>query len=617
MQKNYFSQQAEEIANLGSWEVDLVSESVYWSDQFFRICGYNPNDVQPSIKLNMDMVHPDDRELTEYMFRQAFQFGNDYKIENRIVRPDGTIRYVYSQAIVDKDISGKPLRLRGILFDITNRKEAEETRRQEEERYHNILNSVMEGFQILDRDFRYVYLNPSAIRQSRYPEDQIVGHKMTELYPGIEKTDLFRIMKECLEEKCVRYVENEFTYPDGSKGWFELRIQPSAEGLLILSVDITERKRAEENKLKAEARYKALIENSAEGITLMDKEFKVVYRSPSNSNITGWTEEDLAGKQSMEDVYPDDREQISLAVKLAIEHVSKPVPFSFRVKHKQGHYIWLEGIVTNMLADVNVEAIVLNFREITGRKAAEEKIQQMNDELEQKVIERTAQFEAVNKELEAFSYSVSHDLRAPLRAIDGYASMIEEDYEKVFDDEGRRLLGNIQQNAKKMSVLIDDLLAFSRLGKKVIQKKELNMNELLEGVLIDLGKAQSHHATMQVDDLLPAYGDYSLIHQVLINLVSNAIKYSSKKEKPVVQISSRREGKEVVYTVRDNGVGFDMKYAHKLFGVFQRLHTMDEFEGTGVGLAIVQRIVTKHGGHVIADSKPNEGSVFSFSLPIQ
>jgi PAS domain S-box-containing protein len=617
MQKNYFSQQAEEIANLGSWEIDLVSESVYWSDQFFRICGYKPNEVQPSIKLNMDMVHPDDRERTEYMFRQAFLFGNDYKIENRIVRPDGTIRYVYSQAIVDKDISGKPLRLRGVFFDITDRKEAEEARRQEEERYHNILNSVMEGFQILDRDFRYVYLNPSAVIQSRYSEDQIIGRRMTELYPGIEKTELFRIMKECVEEKCVRYIENEFTYPDGSNGWFELRIQPSAEGLLILSVDITERKRAEENKLKTEARYKALIENSSEGTTLMDKDFNVIYRSPSTSRIVGWTIDEREKKPPLQETHPEDKQDLYASMKAVMQDPRKPVLISFRVRHKLGHYIWLEGVMTNMLHDPAVEAIVMNFRDITERKEAEEKIRQMNDELEQKVIERTAQFEAVNKELEAFSYSVSHDLRAPLRAIDGYASMIEEDYEKVFDEEGRRLLGNIQQNAKKMSTLIDDLLAFSRLGKKVIQKKEINMNELLEGVLMDLGKAQSHHASINVDDLLPAFGDYSLIHQVLMNLVSNAIKYSSKKEKPVVQISSRLEGKEMVYTIRDNGVGFDMKYAHKLFGVFQRLHTMDEFEGTGVGLAIVQRIVTRHGGHVIADSKPDEGSVFSFSLPIQ
>ncbi len=617
MQRNYFSQQAEEIANLGSWEIDLVSNVVHWSDQLFRICGYEPNDVTPSIRLGLDMVHPDDREVTEYLLRQALQFGNDYKIENRIVRPDGKIRYIYSQATVDKDIAGKPMRLRGIFFDISDRKEAEEARRQQEERYHTILNSVMEGFQILDHEFRYVYLNPSAIRQSRYPEERLIGHSMMELYPGIEQTELFQIMKDCLEKQSVRYQENEFTYPDGSKGWFELRIQPSADGLLILSVDITERKQAEEHKRKADARYRALIENSSEGITLMDKDHKVIYRSPANSKITGWTEEDLAGKHSLEDVHADDREHLRLAVKNAMEQSTDPVPFQFRVRHKQGHSIWLEGVMTNMLSDPGVEAIVLNFRDITARKAAEEKINEMNNELEAKVIERTAQFEAVNKELEAFSYSVSHDLRAPLRAIDGYANMIEEDYEKLLDEEGRRLLGNIQQNAKKMSTLIDDLLAFSRLGKKVIQKKQLNMNELLEGVLIDLNKAQQHHATILSDDLLPAFGDYSLIHQVLINLVSNAVKYSSKKEKPSVHISSRKEDNYVVYTVSDNGVGFDMKYAHKLFGVFQRLHTMDEFEGTGVGLAIVQRIVTRHGGQVKADSTPDKGSVFSFSLPIQ
>lgn len=617
MQKNYFSQQAEEIANLGSWEFDLVSDSVYWSDQFFRICGYQPNEVTPSLRLSLDMVHPDDRDVTEYLFRQTLEFGNDYKHENRIVRPDGRIRYIYSQAIVDKDISGKPVRLRGVFFDITDRKEAEENKRHQEERYHNILKSVMEGFQIIDRDYRFVYLNPAAIKQSKYSEEQLIGRNITDVYPGVEHTELFQVLKECMEKHRIRYLESEFVYPDGSKSWFEMRIQPSTEGLLILSVDITERKRAEEHRFKAEARYKALVENSSEGITLMDKDFKVIYRSPANAKITGWTEEDLAAKHSMEDVYADDREKIKQAVALAIENATRPVPFNFRARHKQGHFIWLEAIVTNMLDDSAVGAIVLNFRDITERKKTEEKIQQMNDELEQKVIERTAQFEAVNKELEAFSYSVSHDLRAPLRAIDGYASMIEEDYERALDDEGKRLLHNIQQNAKKMSILIDDLLAFSRLGKKVIQKKQLDMNELLEGVLIDLGKSQSHHATITSDDLDQAFGDYSLIHQVLINLVSNAVKYSSKKEKPLVHISSRRDGKEVVYTVTDNGVGFDMKYVHKLFGVFQRLHTMDEFEGTGVGLAIVQRIVTKHGGSVSADSTPDKGSAFSFSLPIQ
>jgi len=615
MHNKYFSRQAEEIANLGSWEIDLISDAVSWSDQFFKICGYSPNEVKPSIELSMDMIHPEDRVLSEYVFRQTLEFGNDYKVEKRIVRPNGEIRHVYSQAIVDKDIFGKPLRLRGIFFDITERKQAEEMHRIKDERYHTILNSVLEGFQIIDFNFRYVYLNPTAIVQSHYREEEILGCTMTELYPGIEHTELFRILTHCMEERSIRYIENEFIYPDKTQGWFELRIQPVVEGLLILSIDITERKKAEENRLKVEKRYKALIENSSEGITLLDKNFSILYRSPSTYKITGWTNEERSSQLQMQETHPEDVEQLHLAMKEIIGNPDTPCVITFRVKHKEGHYIWLEGILTNHLQDKYIEAIVLNFRDVTGRKNAEEKIRQMNDELEHKVVERTAQYDSVNKELEAFSYSVSHDLRAPLRAIDGYANMIEEDYDKLLDDEGKRLLGNIQQNAKKMSILIDDLLAFSRLGKKVISKKQLDMKELIEGVLIDLNKSMTHHAGIKLGALHPVIGDYSLIHQVMINLVSNAVKYSSKKEKPVVSIESKKENNEVIYTITDNGVGFDMKYAHKLFGVFQRLHTMDEFEGTGVGLAIVQRVITKHNGKVWAGSKVNEGSVFSFSLP--
>lgn len=617
MQKNYFSKQAEEIANLGSWEVDLVSGTVNWSDQFFRICGYQPKAIQPSVQKSIELVHPDDREKADYLLRQAMQYGNEYRVEKRLVRPDGSIRYVYSRAIVDKDITGRPVRVRGVIFDITDRKEAEEERRLQDERYQNILNSVMEGLQIIDPDFRYVYLNPAAIAQSHYREEEIIGHTMTELYPGIEHTALFGLLRECMISRATKYLENEFVYPDQSRGWFELRIQPCTEGLLILSVDITERKKAEQSRMKAEMRYRALVENSSEGITLMDEHFRVVYRSPSNARITGWTEQELAVKKSLEDVHPDDREVLVQALQTAVSDLSKPMAFQFRARHKQGHFMWLEGIMTNMLKDESVGAIVLNFRDITERKTSEAQIREMTDSLEQKVLERTAQFEAVNKELEAFSYSVSHDLRAPLRAIDGYASMVDEDYRQFLDDEGRRLLDNIQQNARKMSSLIDDLLAFSRLGKKVLQKRELNMNELFEGVLIDFGKSQKHHAEITTDELHPVMGDYSLMHQVMINLLSNAVKYSSKKLQPKVHVTSQRMGNEVIYTVTDNGVGFDMKYAHKLFGVFQRLHTFEEFEGTGVGLATVQRIVARHGGRIWAESEIDKGSAFHVSLPAE
>jgi len=236
--------------------------------------------------------------------------------------------------------------------------------------------------------------------------------------------------------------------------------------------------------------------------------------------------------------------------------------------------------------------------------------------LDNKVKERTSQLERVNKELEAFSYSVSHDLRTPLRAVSGYSIMLKEDYEKKLDAEGRRIIGNIITNARMMGQLIDDLLAFSRLGKKELTSTKVDMqllaisvvNELLQN---DLEKDYK----INIGILPPIEADPGMIKQVLINLLNNAIKYSSKKAKPEIEIGSEDEETRTIYYIKDNGVGFDMAYAGKLFGVFQRLHSQEEFEGTGVGLALVKRIIDKHNGEVWADGQENVGATFYFSLP--
>ncbi|NEN24393.1 GHKL domain-containing protein [Cryomorpha ignava] len=230
------------------------------------------------------------------------------------------------------------------------------------------------------------------------------------------------------------------------------------------------------------------------------------------------------------------------------------------------------------------------------------------DELEQRVKERT-------EDLESFSYSVSHDLRTPLRAINGYAQMLEEDYDTVLDGEGKRLLGEVRSNAKKMGVLIDDLLTFSRLGRKGITKSRVDINQLVETVVSEITQSTTHSAKIKFSNLLPAVADYNLLQHVFTNLLSNAIKYSSKKENPLIEIKSERKNGELIYSISDNGVGFDMHYVNKLFGVFQRLHSDDEFSGTGVGLAIVQRIIQKHDGKVWAEGKEDEGANFFFSLP--
>jgi len=236
--------------------------------------------------------------------------------------------------------------------------------------------------------------------------------------------------------------------------------------------------------------------------------------------------------------------------------------------------------------------------------------------LDNKVKERTLQLELVNKELEAFSYSVSHDLRTPLRAINGYSIMLKEDYEEKLDAEGRRIIGNVITNARMMGQLIDDLLAFSRLGKKELANTKIDMQSLTTNVVNELLQhdfEQDYHINIGL--LPPTEADPGMIKQVLINLLSNAVKYSAKNGHPEIEIGARDEETRTVYYVKDNGVGFDMAYVGKLFGVFQRLHSQEEFEGTGVGLALVKRIIDKHKGEVWAEGRENIGATFYFSLP--
>ncbi len=259
------------------------------------------------------------------------------------------------------------------------------------------------------------------------------------------------------------------------------------------------------------------------------------------------------------------------------------------------------------------------FQDITRRKRVEKKIHQLNLELSDRIreaSEHTRQLEAANKELEAFSYSVSHDLRAPLRAIDGFARILLEEHGEKLAGEGMRLLDVIRSNTRIMGDLIDDLLAFSRLGRQEIRAQKINVAGLVTSIFREL-RARDPQRQMELimNSLPPAYGDRNLINQVLTNLLENACKFTKSREKTVIEVDGWTEGKEDIYSVKDNGVGFDMRYVDKIFGVFQRLHRREEFEGTGVGLAIVQRIISRHGGRVWATGKVDGGAIFYFALP--
>ncbi len=361
-----------------------------------------------------------------------------------------------------------------------------------------------------------------------------------------------------------------------------------------------------------------LVENAKDyAIYMLDPQGNVITWNAGAELVEGYRAEEIIGKHLSTFFTPEDaaRGMPQDFLKLA-EREGKISNEGWRVR-KDGSRFWSQGVITALHDE---EGTLRGFskiaHDITREKEAEEEIRHLNEHLEQRVRDRTTQLEAANKELEAFSYSISHDLRAPLRHIAGYIEILQGETADKLDQQAREYLQTVADSAKNLGELIDALLAFSRMGRVEMRRQSVSLAALVEEARRELQRdSEGRDIVWQIGKLPEVQGDAVMLRQVLINLISNALKYTRKRGQVKIEIGANELENEIVFFIRDNGVGFDMKYADKLFGVFQRLHNENGFEGVGIGLANVRRIIHRHGGRTWAEGKPDVGATFYFSIP--
>ena len=506
------------------------------------------------------------------------------------------------------------------------RKNAEEALRISEIKYRRLHESMMDGFAFVNMDGVFQDSNESFQQMLGFNAKELSQLSYNEITPAKWHENETKIVKEqILPNGYSDVYEKEYCKKDGSIIPVELRTflvkndRGGNEGMWAIIREITERKRAEEALKKSEARFRSYFESSIAGIAITAPTKSMIIVNNHLCEMLGYSREELRSVSWTELTHPDDLEidldYFDSVIKGEIDDYS----FDKRFLRKDGEVIWTSLSARCVrLANGKVDYFISLIFDITERKQAEEEIKKLNEELELRVSERTTQLQEANKELEAFSYSVSHDLRAPLRAILGFTGILKKEYGSSLNDDVKRICGIVNDSAIKMDKLINDILDFSRVNRSNIKFSEIDMNILANSVYNELVSSNARNRIeFTVTNLLPSIGDNTMIKQVWVNLISNAIKYSSYKEKAKIEISCTKEGKEITYSIKDNGVGFDMTYVNRLFGVFQRLHEAKDFEGTGIGLAIVQSVIHKHGGKVYAEGEIEKGATFHFTLPIK
>lgn len=611
--------QAQSIAHIGSWDNDLITNELTWSDEMYRIMGF---EIGKPVVLNevISIFPPEELERFKQAVKAAINKNIPYRMDYRIILSDGTERYIHDEGIIVRNEEGVTIRMVGTTQDITSQKLADNKLLESELRFSTIFHNSPVAISLVHlKTGKQVEVNEAAESVFGYSIDEIMNHSSDELKIYENENDKIDFLSELTKTGKVRDKEfrirkknNEIAIISSSA---EIIILNNDQYVVVMSNDVTERKNSEIALLESEKKFSNIFDSSPIGISLSEPASGRIFNANSSfAAIWGYTREEMIGKTSIElNLFATKNARDTILGEL-LKH-GRLSNKTIESQGKYGNRIILQ-ISSEPIELSGVNYFLNNVTDITERIKIENEIKLLTENLEKRVVERTAQLEAVNKELEAFSYSVSHDLRAPLRHINGYVDLLNNRFSNNLPEKALHYLTTISDSTQQMGTLIDDLLQFSRTGRQELNKTIFDMDLLVREV-IDKIKQNSKRRKIKwsVQKLPQVFGDSSMFRQVWVNLIDNAVKYTRHIDTAAITIAVREEKNNYVFSISDNGVGFDMKYAHKLFGVFQRLHSQAEFEGTGIGLANVQRIIIKHSGKVYAVAELNKGATFYFSLP--
>jgi PAS domain S-box-containing protein len=634
-EKRRLIQDLQENKSMLSAILDTIPQSIFWKDLKNVYLGCNKAFAAlAGIERPEVIVGKSDIDFTWSLEESTIALANSrngvsvetpqYHVVKPWTKEHGESVWMDTSHVPLVNDDGQAFAVLGIYEDITDRVRAENDLKDREAKYRYLFEQNPVPMLIYETgSLAMLAVNDAFVGHYGYSKAEAAALHLTALYPDAEKkaiadlTTRLQGLAYAGEWHHLKKNGTEMTIEARSHGF-------SYEGRaarVAVIYDLTERKQVEEALRQSEQRYKQLLESITDyaySVEIHNGRVGKTVHGSGSEKVTGYTPAEYSADPTLwlQMVHPNDRDKV--------EHYADPLSegneipaLEHRIIHKNGTVIWVRNTyVLKHDAGGRVVGYDGLISDITGRKLAEEEIRMLNAELEQRVAKRTAQLEAANKELEAFSYSVSHDLRAPLRHASGYVDLLVKRHKADLSEKGQHYLNSIADSVHQMGMLIDDLLQFSRTGRTEMRLSVADMNALVGEVVTSLRHDNPRRSiAWQIGGLPLVYGDSAMLRLVWMNLLSNAVKFTRTRESATIEIEAREHETEYTFVVRDNGVGFDMQYAQKLFGVFQRLHSMEEFEGTGIGLANVRRIITRHEGRVWAEAEADKGATFFFTLP--